>query len=51
MGDRRHQATALWDWDTSRHGVVNHGPRMGSLTKGSREIALNSGTALRCPQG
>ena len=32
-------------------GVVNHGPTMGNLATGSRENALNSGTAVRCPQG
>ena len=35
----------------SRHGVVNHGPTMESRATGSRENALNSGTAVRCPQG
>ena len=35
----------------SRHEVVNHGPTMGSLATGSQENALNSGTAVRCPQG
>ena len=34
-----------------RHGVVNHGPTIGCLTTGSRENALNSGKAVRCPQG
>ena len=51
QGDRKRQATAPWDWETSRHGVVNHGPTMGNLTTGSRENALNSRTAVRCPQG
>ena len=51
MGDRKRQATAPWDWETSRHGVVNHAPTMGSLTTGSQENALNSRTAVRCPQG
>ena len=51
MGDQKRQATAPWDWETSRHGVVNHGPTMGSLATGSWENALNSGTAVRCPQG
>ena len=51
QADRKRQATAPWDWETSRHGVVNHGPTMGNLTTGSRENALNSGTAVRCPQG
>ena len=51
LGDRKRQATALWDWETSRHGVVNHGPTMGSLATGSCENALSSGTAVRCPQG
>ena len=50
-GGREYRATAPWDRETSRHGVVNHGPTMGSLTTGSRENALNSGTAVRCPQG
>ena len=49
-GDRKRQATAPWDWETSRHGVVNHGPTMGNLTTGSQENALNSGTAVRCLQ-
>ena len=31
--------------------MVNHGPINGSLTMGSQENALNSGTAVRCPQG
>ena len=43
--------TVPWDWETSRHGVVNHGPTMRNLATGSRENALNSGTAVRCPQG
>ena len=43
--------TAPWDWETSRHGVVNHGPTMSSLATGSRENALNTGTAVRCLQG
>ena len=51
MGDRKRQATAPWDWETSRYGVVNHRPIMGSLAKGSRENALDSGTAVRCLQG
>ena len=51
QGGRKRQATAPWDWETSRHGVVNRGPTMGSLATGSRENALNSGTAVRCPQG
>ena len=51
MGDGKRQGTAPCDWETSRHGVVNHGPTMGSLATGSRENALNSGTAVRCPQG
>ena len=50
-GGRKRQATAMWDWETSRHGVVNHGPAMGSLATGSPENALNSGTAVRCLQG
>ena len=50
-GDRNSQATAPWDWETSRHGVVNHGPTMGNLTTGSRKNALSSGTAVRCPHG
>ena len=37
--------------ETSRQGVANHGPTMESLTTGSRENALNSGTAVRCLQG
>ena len=48
---QKRQATAPWDWESSRHGVVNRGPTMGNLTTGSRENALNSGTAVRCPQG
>ena len=48
-GDRKRHTTAPWDWETSHHGVVHHGPTMGSLTTGSRENALNSGTAVRCP--
>ena len=48
---QKRQATAPWDWEASRHGVVNHGPTMGSLSTGSQENALNSGTAVRCPQG
>ena len=51
MGGRKHQATAPWDQEAGRHGVVNHGPTMGSLATGSRENALNSGMAVRCPQG
>ena len=51
QGGQKRQATAPWDWETSRHGVVNHGPTMGNLATGSRENALNSGTAVRCPQG
>ena len=51
QGDGKRQATAPWDWETSRHGVVNHGCTMENLTTGSRENALNSGTAVRCPQG
>ena len=38
-GGPKRQATARWDWETSRHGVVNHGPTMGSLATGSRENA------------
>ena len=48
-GEKR--ATAPWVWETSRHGLVNHGPTIGSLATGSQENALISGTALRCPQG
>ena len=51
MADRKRQATAAWDWETSRHGVVKQGLTMQILTTGGREDALNSGTALRCPQG
>ena len=51
MGDGARQATAPWDWETSRHGVVNHEPTMGSLATGNGENPLNSGTAVRCPQG
>ena len=51
IGVGKRQATAPWDSETSRHGVVNHGPTMGSLAAGSPENALNSGTAVRCPQG
>ena len=51
MGGRKRQATAPWDWKASRHGVVSHGPTMGSLATGSRENALNSRTAVTCPQG
>ena len=51
MGDRKRPATAPWDWETSRHGLVNHGPTMGSLAMGSWEDALHSGTAVRCSQG
>ena len=51
QGDRKRQASAPCDWETSRHGVVNHGPIMGNLTTGSRENALNSGTTVTCPQG
>ena len=40
-----------YNWETSRHGVVNHGRTMGNLATGSRENALNSGTAVRCLQG
>ena len=29
------------------HGVVNHGPTMGSLTMGSQENALDKGMAVR----
>ena len=36
-GRRKHKTTAPWDWETSRHGVVNHGRTMGSLATGSRE--------------
>ena len=50
MGVRKRQAPAPWDWEASRHGVVNHGPTMGGLATGSRENALNSGAAVRCPQ-
>ena len=50
-GGRKRQATAPWDRETSRHGVINYGPTMGSLATGSRENTLNSGTAVRCPQG
>ena len=50
-GGGESRATAPWDLETSRHGVVKHGPTMGSLARGSRENALNSGTAVRCPQG
>ena len=49
--DRKREATAPWDWETSRHGVVKHGPTMGSQTTGIRENALNSVTAGRCHQG
>ena len=51
IGDRKRQATAPSDWETSRHGVVNHGLTMGCLAKGSRENALSSRTAMRRPQG
>ena len=51
QGDQKRQATALWDWETCRHGVVNHWPTMGNLNTGSRENALNTGTDVRCPQG
>ena len=51
MGVRRRQVTAPWDWETSRHGVENHGPTMGSLATGNRGNALNSRTAVRCLQG
>ena len=51
MGVKKRQATAPWFWENSRHGVVKHGPIMGSLATGSRENSLNSGTAVRCPQG
>ena len=51
VGDRKHHTTAPWDWETSRHGVVNHGSTMGSLTRGGRENALNSETIVRCLQG
>ena len=50
-GGRKRQATAALDWETSPHGVVNHGPTMGNLTTGSWENPLNSGTVVRCPQG
>ena len=50
VGDRKRQARALWDWETSRNRVVNHGPTMGSLTTGIRQNALNSGMAVRCLQ-
>ena len=49
-GGGENRATTPWDWGTSRHGVVNQGPTMGSLATGSREKALNSGTAVSCPQ-
>ena len=50
-GNRKPEATAQWDWETSHRGVVNHGPTRGSLTTGSRENALDMETAVRCPQG
>ena len=50
-GGGKRQATAMWDWENSRHRVVNHPPTMGSLATGSRESALNSRTAVRCSQG
>ena len=51
MGESKRHATAPWDLETGRHGVGNNGPTMWNLATGSRENALNSGTALRCPQG
>ena len=36
MGDKKRQATAPWDWETSRHGVVNHGPTVRILTTDSQ---------------
>ena len=51
MGGSKSRATAPWDWQTSCPGVANHGPTMGSLTTRSREKDLDSGTAVRCPQG
>ena len=51
QGDRKRQATALWERETSCHGVVNHGLTMGNLTTGSRENALNSGTAIEVSAG
>ena len=50
-GGRKRQATAPWDWETSRHGVVNHGPTRGSLATGSRKNELNSRRAVRWLQG
>ena len=50
-GEQKRQVLAPWDWETSRHGEVNHGPTMGSLTAGSWENILDTGMAVRCPQG
>ena len=50
-GGRENRATTPWDWGTSCHGVVSEWATMKSLATGSRENALNSGTAVRCPQG
>ena len=50
-GGGENRATTRWDWGTSRHGVLNHGPTMGSLATGRQENALKFRTAVRCPQG
>ena len=50
-GGQKRQVTAPWDWEISRHGVVNHGPTMESQATGSREDPLNSRMAVRCWQG
>ena len=50
MGGWKRQATAPGEWEASRHGVVNHGPTMGSLATGSQENALNSGTPDQWPK-
>ena len=50
-GGGEKEATTPLDWGNTRHGVVNLEPTMGGLATGSLENALNSGTAVRCPQG
>ena len=50
-GSDRNHAIAPWDWEADRQRVGKHGPTRGNLATGSRENALNSRTAVRCPQG
>ena len=47
---RKHQATALLEWETSRHGVGNRGQTTGNVATASWKKAVNPGTAMRCLQ-